>query len=389
MIIGTLDHLRKSQRLPLRLSRWPPWHQRRMSERKIDNLTGIRGIAALWVALYHFQTTPGVDSLSLGSVVAHGYWGVDVFFVLSGLILAITYVPRFAVTGVTASAMFDFLAKRVARIYPLHIASFLVLFAAWFVASLNNYDFQGASINNWWSATCNLLMIHAWGLTDALSWNTPSWSISAEWFAYLLIFPTCIALLSRVSTSSCVVIAGALWLALVVYVYLRHDGHLAGVTTDGAVRIVPEFLGGYAAWRVIAGARRFPDGNFVTVAALLAIIVLCSLPEQAFALLLPSIAILLIGLYIGGIQVNRVFGNRAVVFLGEISYSIYMSHVIVQIVVNQIVRRAIREPSLAISIAVLMAEMVLTILCGYLGYALVEAPARKWIVGKLVSPTGR
>ncbi len=68
----------------------------------LKNLTGVRGVAALWVVLYHFQaTTLVVSSLSLGSVIGGGACGVDVFFVLSGLILSITYAPRFAAQGFT------------------------------------------------------------------------------------------------------------------------------------------------------------------------------------------------------------------------------------------------------------------------------------------------
>ncbi|MDP1171590.1 hypothetical protein, partial [Klebsiella pneumoniae] len=42
-----------------------------------------------------------------------------------------------------------------------------------------------ANVLSWSSLPANLLMLHAWGLAPVAGWNHPSWSISAEWFAYL------------------------------------------------------------------------------------------------------------------------------------------------------------------------------------------------------------
>src|ERR1035441_9002169 len=152
---------------------------------QIKNLTGIRGFAALWVALFHFQSTAVVSVLNLGHVIGGGALGVDIFFVLSGLILAITYAPRFAIQGFTWSLFGDFVIRRLARIYPLHLGTFLLMLVSWKITSQTTYEFRGLVANDWWSALCNLLLTHAWGITKRLSWNTPSWSVSAEWFAYV------------------------------------------------------------------------------------------------------------------------------------------------------------------------------------------------------------
>ena len=61
---------------------------------EIRALTGIRGIAACFVVIYHFYF--GVlNKGSAGVILSHGYMAVDLFFVLSGFVMALTYQDKF------------------------------------------------------------------------------------------------------------------------------------------------------------------------------------------------------------------------------------------------------------------------------------------------------
>src|SRR5262250_2089877 len=85
----------------------------------IKPLTSLRFIAAFWVLLYHFKDHLGLD-LGRWGLVADGYLGVDLFFTLSGFILAHVYLTsleggRFGYAG--------FLKNRIARVYPMHLAA--------------------------------------------------------------------------------------------------------------------------------------------------------------------------------------------------------------------------------------------------------------------------
>src|SRR5215468_10370217 len=85
----------------------------------IKPLTSLRFIAAIWVLLYHFRDHLGLDLGRIG-LVANGYLGVDLFFTLSGFILAHVYL------GEVESGRFAygrFLRNRIARIYPMHVAA--------------------------------------------------------------------------------------------------------------------------------------------------------------------------------------------------------------------------------------------------------------------------
>jgi peptidoglycan/LPS O-acetylase OafA/YrhL len=81
----------------------------------IPALTGLRGVAAAWVALFHL--TVGVP------ILRHGDLGVDVFFILSGYVLTYVYAGKLA----NSAAYFGFIRARLARIYPLHLVTLCVL----------------------------------------------------------------------------------------------------------------------------------------------------------------------------------------------------------------------------------------------------------------------
>ena len=352
-----------------------------MSTGKVDSLTGIRGLAALWVALFHFSTYPDIGAIDLGPIVVCGYWGVDVFFMLSGLVLAINYAPRFASEDFDWRAFRAFLGKRIARIYPLHLVTFLLVFVFWKIAMHTGQNFPLQENNNRWTELCNVLLIHAWGLART-SFNAPSWSVSAEWFAYLFVFPLCAAGLRRRSAPYCLAVVTGLWLAFLAYIFRYHAGSLEFVATDGVFRIIPEFIAGYALYR-LAPLQRPGGGNWALILGLAAIAALAFLPAVTVVLLLPAIMLLMFGLYSGGSLVEVIFANRVAVFLGEISYSIYMVHIIVAAVANHLVRLAGIAPTVAHAVIVLIGETLLTLGLAFVVYRCIEVPGRALVGAKL------
>lgn len=153
-------------------------------------LTGLRGAAALHVALYHvfrsvYGDAPSLGVPLLGGVVLRGYLAVDLFFVLSGFVMAMAYADWF--TGRwSARTYLAFVARRIARLWPLHAAVLCAMLAA------------DALSGAWWvwprMIAANALLVQAWGLSVSL--NVPSWSISTEFAAYLL-FPVLLAAAHR------------------------------------------------------------------------------------------------------------------------------------------------------------------------------------------------
>jgi len=85
---------------------------------EIKSLTGLRGIAACWVMIGHyFGRFPG--NAMVHTVVSHMYVAVDLFMILSGFVLAMTYEDRFS-PAITAREYIRFVQARVARLFPLY-----------------------------------------------------------------------------------------------------------------------------------------------------------------------------------------------------------------------------------------------------------------------------
>jgi peptidoglycan/LPS O-acetylase OafA/YrhL len=160
----------------------------------IRQLTGIRIIAALWVLGYHYKNHFGETLAApswLADIFAHGYLAVDLFFVLSGFILTHKYADT-PINRFDLSAYKNFLAKRLARIYPVHVACLAGMAALVTVSATGGLD------PDRYNASGFLMDISLTRTFFGASqgWNTPAWSLSAEWFAYIL-FPAVVWLVSR------------------------------------------------------------------------------------------------------------------------------------------------------------------------------------------------
>src|SRR5690242_15715766 len=109
-----------------------------MNKPEIRALTGVRGVAASLVAIYHFSPTKEMAPGLLRNVVSRGYLWVDLFFVLSGFVIALNYGQLFA-SGFSRRAFATFLVRRVARIYPLYLVVVLTGLA-WGLAAANGFQ---------------------------------------------------------------------------------------------------------------------------------------------------------------------------------------------------------------------------------------------------------
>lgn len=161
-------------------------------------LTGLRIVAALWVVGFHFHFTPlpGVAAVDgvLGPLAGQGALGVDLFFVISGFVIAHTYLDRLGPAFQPAVAA-RFVWARVCRMWPLYLLV-LHVFGLWLLAKLifghdRDVAFQAVqpplTVGEW---ARQLVGVQMWdhAYLDGASWVGPTWSLSAEWLAYLL-FP--------------------------------------------------------------------------------------------------------------------------------------------------------------------------------------------------------
>ncbi len=362
----------------------------------IPALTGIRAFAALWVVLLHFRANTGIhEIINFDWLASRGFWGVDFFFVLSGFILTHTYWQSLTKANNWTSYKL-FLIKRFARLYPLHLVT-LALFAGLLgLGSIIGQSFVVPERCTVESLLPNLLMIHSWGVTDSLSWNYPSWSISAEWFAYLFVFALFVFRIAKKNSKLGIRLVIYSWLALCSYTALQGES-IDTFTTFALPRIFTEFLGGCVLYRLAQDGfgRSLPRWSLPAV--LLGILILSQLSRNFEFLLLPLIGLVIVTLYHGGGIGERIFSNRATVYLGEISYSMYLLHPFAQIAGDTILKNTLfkntflKDTSAIISITdsylILGAELLAVIALAIVGYHLVEKPARRFIIDSYLRKT--
>lgn len=178
--------------------------------RDIPALTSLRFFASLFVLLLHSRAIlpPAVHDYT--SIVVRGGLSVDFFMILSGFILSHAYF------GSIERGSFDnvqFFWKRLGRIYPLHLmtlAAYVVLICAY--PALQAFAENG-EVYALKYVPLHVLLVQDWGGFIQLSLNYPTWSLSAEWFAYLL-FPFAVLAVLRLRLdpwSMLTIVAAVIW----------------------------------------------------------------------------------------------------------------------------------------------------------------------------------
>ncbi|HWK48171.1 MAG TPA: acyltransferase [Stellaceae bacterium] len=166
---------------------------------RIQSLTSLRFFAAFAVMLSHIRfTLPGLAGATGFDVL---FFGVEFFFVLSGFVLTLRYAG-----GVRPLA--EYYPRRLARVFPLHIATFL----AWFLVFGVSWDAPLVAMAP--IAGANLLLIHTFmpGWHYTMSVNPVSWSLSAEAFFYV-VFPFIVAVPRALTTALAILTFTLIWLA--------------------------------------------------------------------------------------------------------------------------------------------------------------------------------
>jgi peptidoglycan/LPS O-acetylase OafA/YrhL len=339
---------------------------------EITDLTICRAVFAAWVFAYHVDLHAQF-SVSLGpcvGLVQRGYLGVDGFFLLSGLILARVH-PELAENP---GGAWRFWGRRLARIYPVHLAVIIILAAI--VLSGLALGFAPRDPQRFTLAALveNLLLIHGWGFSGHLAWNYPSWSVSTEWAGYLL-FPAlwvCIGRWRPIIAGQIIVICIPV-LGLVAYL----SGQGLNLTfADALLRFFPEFIMG------MATARMVPVCADVLPAKALAI---AGFALAAAGALLWSDITTVLGLWLAlfGLTMQADAERPALFskaplprFLGRLSYAYYMSFGTVELLLAQIYRHLGWDPA-GSKLLYAGAMTLMTFALALSLHVLVETPCRR------------
>jgi peptidoglycan/LPS O-acetylase OafA/YrhL len=342
---------------------------------KLDALTGVRGVAAWFGVLFHMRPSLGDIVPRWAMVYADkGYLAVDLFFMLSGFVLWYNYAERLADGGWLAARSFWW--RRFARIWPLH-GFILALFVAFaLTVLLKGHD---ASIYPFGELPLHILLLQNWGFTHQLAWNDPAWSISTEQAAYIL-FPLLAGLRMghRLPTGVLFGLAAAL-IVLLHAIYAAHGVHTLGVHVPqlGLSRCLIEFtLGNLLCIFWQRSNHRHFAPNLGGLAC--ALILLCGYDagwaETAFV---PAAFFTgLLGLAVERGVIVRFFASSPLRYLGEISYSTYLSHYLLFVLFKI---AFVKNGTAQIGWFGVCGFLALVFAASVLLYHGVEKPAQRWL----------
>ena len=348
------------------------------NERRISELDGIRGLAALGVVIHHYHGHLHGEPLHtlLGPVYIGGYFFVDLFFVLSGFILAQVYAYERRYPTVRAA-----IVSRIARMYPLHLVTlFLVAVLQKVHVLLTNYCFI-YSYNDWRHLLLNVFMLNDSGLQTGWSFNGPSWSISTEIIVNVVFLALALCSFRRSLLVGCVFVSGAIALDCAVG-WTSFEPGLRPF--NGLLRCFLSFGMGllaraaYDRWRTI----RMPGW---TADIALAIVIggcayLFSVPDRPYTLYLLAVVCFpaLILLSLRSRWSGKALSSRALVYLGQLSFSVYLVHFPLELVIRDGMALTRRSPPFD-NLLVLIVYCACCIAASRFTWKYLEVPARRRI----------
>jgi peptidoglycan/LPS O-acetylase OafA/YrhL len=336
----------------------------------IPPLTALRGIGAVWVVFHHLYHETEFFLLK------NGYLGVDLFFVLSGFVLAHVYlrdVPSWDLGG-----YFNFLKARIARIYPLHF--FVLTLLALVVFTLPGLAERYQRPDAQWGLdelAASYLLIQCWVYWLPTAWNSPSWSLSAEW-AFYLFFPLAALPVARLRRASvCLWLAAAVACVLIAAFMLKGLPNLKAQGYPGVARAIFEATVGVLCYRAYQLGVPFNVRLWEWVALAVAAIAISSWSLGYLGTF--GLAGVILCSACPGSRLGKLLSGRTLVFLGEISYAIYLIHwPIIQVYNWADERYALPGwADTVFRIVLPVAVICLATLC----YLFVEKPARRWVRG--------
>ena len=340
-------------------------------------LDGLRGLGAVMGVLFHLSEN---NLLPHYSFLKNSHLFVLVFFVISGVVISSSssHTPNFSFA--------KFILRRFARIWPVHA---VILFAMmsfhiflWGKSGLEarEYFIGDHALNSFF---LSLLLIQSMGVYDAVVWNGPSWSISVEFYTYVLfaLFITFFQKYFRILSIS-------MWIASVVLVYSY--GGLSNLPyTLIFFYCTLGFFSGVLLFDFSPQDRAPGSEAFINTRQLaaFAILLIClqfyHLSPIIIAPFLFATTAIIADISSNSGILSAIFSARPFYFLGRISYSLYIAHIpLLNIFTRtmEFLRSGENYYAQILDIIFLPAYFSFLILISWTIYNLIEIPAQNKLV---------
>jgi len=352
--------------------------------KKTDNkylpLESLRGMAALIVAIFHFEY---INIFSNTAFIQGGYLMVDLFFVLSGYVIALNYFDRIK----TFNDLMIFQVKRFWRLYPLHLFTLFIFLGIEFLKygfefytgiKANDPAFEN---NNFLAFISNLFLTHSLA-SDGTTFNEPSWSISAEFYTYITFALVLLCFRKYFSLISCLTV---LFSAVILVIYC--DGRLSASGLP-FVRCLYSFFLGTITWQLLKNVKIKLDSTVPTLLLAISVLLISIISRTDYETILPLFYCLLVASVVTLDKNSILYKSMCqpvLVYLGTISYSIYMLHTAIWWFISQLLRFGLNldtvtndagqvklDMGLFASSMVLLAGIGLILLVSHISYKLIE-----------------
>ncbi|MDQ6814525.1 MAG: acyltransferase [Bacteroidota bacterium] len=365
-------------------------------------LTPLRGIAALLVVIFHCNLMlnpfmpPGYTHF-----VESGWMWVDFFFVLSGFIMTYVYGKYFK-DGTAWGPYKKFIGARFARVYPLHLFTLIwaIICAIIIVKLSSSLDpFFADMFNFKTAASASLVLIQSLHLFTAAPLNTPSWSLSTEWWVYT-IFPLFVPFFDGIKTKGKII---ALLFLVAFFLFIRYYiGPLSGpfkgtpqiniVADFGFIRRLAGFLAGMLLFEFYKAKTGYSilkrSGSFVLFFTATLIMMHFGIMDLIIISMFPFI---LISAAYNDTTLKKILDTRPLQRLGDWSFSIYMVHVPLMMLYwiylvkkdptyfSDLMKMVSSKPNYALGVVLCIVVVAATLVLASFTYRYVEVPSRNYL----------
>lgn len=351
----------------------------------IKPLTSLRFFFAMMVFVSHMwilkEDSPFMRQL-YADIFYEGYIGVSFFFILSGFVLAYNYHDKMLSGQIKFS---QFWLARFARIYPLHLLTLLIAIPLSFTGNATEW------VNRF---VLNIFLIQSFVPSDDIYFyfNSVSWSISDEWFFYLM-FPFLVFFMLK---RRYLKFLAFLLLLIPIGLFLVKESYHEKYFYINPLLRLGDFLIGKMLFRVYRKRKDneiLNNTNTATFAEIGSIILLSIFlyfhgdVSQGFRYScyywLPMIVLIYTFAYSKGL-ISKLLSHKTLVYLGEISFGLYMIHMLVfryyQYISQKVPSIAWMFPRNQTGAWIILA---ISLIASMLSYKYIEIPANKFIKKKL------
>jgi peptidoglycan/LPS O-acetylase OafA/YrhL len=344
----------------------------RTESKAMLHLDSLRFIAAMAIVLYHWREY----WLSKTSLIVSSHMGflsmaVDLFFIISGIVMYYVYSDRLS----TLREFGVFLNRRFARLYPLHLLTFLFMVVYSLAVHVFHFTYHHPEIYGRDSVLPTLFLYQSFGVITHLTFNAPAWSISAEIFCYICL--PAILYLQQHNKWSTIFLS----LILLASLFCYCGGEWTEWTFHyGMLRALPSFVFGVFLGGSKPLLRGIPYPSQLLAASGILFVVLGYF-DSSRCILLAIIYLIATFAYASDLQASSHLMGQYLAKMGSLTYSIYMLHGPIQPLIYGYMFPKLHLGTAVNDVCICLCVFPLLLL-SYYSFMYVERPARRWLSGR-------